>query len=171
MFKITLSHTRNTITITSALVTLFLSKMTVLWDDAPCSLVETGRRFRGAYCFYHEGDEASLKRRQSPPDYTAQRPEKNFHTRRRDNLITHTFPIDPSHVQLDYDSRRTRDYCRTSNTSYTMVERLTDFVRPWAVQEISFVYRRWVWNLKLPRIPFGLTKMCTTFFRIDITKS
>jgi hypothetical protein len=28
-------------------------KMTVFWDGMPCSLVETDRRFRGAYCMYH----------------------------------------------------------------------------------------------------------------------
>jgi hypothetical protein len=36
---------------------LFLPvKMTVLWDIAPCSLVEVYRRFRGAYCLHHQGD-------------------------------------------------------------------------------------------------------------------
>jgi hypothetical protein len=30
--------------------------MTVFWDVKPCSLVEVYRRFRGAYCLYHEGD-------------------------------------------------------------------------------------------------------------------
>jgi hypothetical protein len=30
--------------------------LTVFWDVAPCSLVETDRRFRGAYCLYHQGD-------------------------------------------------------------------------------------------------------------------
>jgi hypothetical protein len=29
--------------------------MTVFWDVAPCSLVEIDRRFRGAYCLYHQG--------------------------------------------------------------------------------------------------------------------
>jgi hypothetical protein len=28
----------------------------VLWDVAPCSLVEIDRRFRGAYCLHHQGD-------------------------------------------------------------------------------------------------------------------
>jgi hypothetical protein len=32
-------------------------KMTVFWVAAPCSLVEIDRRFRGAYCLYHQGDE------------------------------------------------------------------------------------------------------------------
>jgi hypothetical protein len=30
-------------------------KMSVFWNIAPCSLVETDRRFRGAYCFHHHG--------------------------------------------------------------------------------------------------------------------
>jgi hypothetical protein len=29
-----------------------------LEDIAPCSLVEVDRRFRGAYCLHHEGDES-----------------------------------------------------------------------------------------------------------------
>jgi hypothetical protein len=32
-------------------------KMTVFWDVAPCSLVEDYRRFRGACCLHHQGDE------------------------------------------------------------------------------------------------------------------
>jgi hypothetical protein len=32
-------------------------KMTVFWDVAPCSLVEIGLRFRGAYCLHHQGDD------------------------------------------------------------------------------------------------------------------
>jgi hypothetical protein len=31
-------------------------KMTVFWDIAPCSFVEVGRRFRGAYCFNRRPD-------------------------------------------------------------------------------------------------------------------
>jgi hypothetical protein len=27
------------------------------WDTAPCSFVETDRRFKEAYCIHHEGDE------------------------------------------------------------------------------------------------------------------
>jgi hypothetical protein len=34
--------------------------MTVFWDVAPYSLVEINRRFRGAYCLYHQGDADSL---------------------------------------------------------------------------------------------------------------
>jgi hypothetical protein len=34
--------------------------MTVDWDLAPCSLVEIYRRFRGAYCFLHEGAEENI---------------------------------------------------------------------------------------------------------------
>jgi hypothetical protein len=31
-------------------------KMTVFWDDVPCSLVEVYRHFRGAYRLHHQGD-------------------------------------------------------------------------------------------------------------------
>jgi hypothetical protein len=31
-------------------------KMTVFWDVAPCSLVETDRGFRDAYCLHNQGD-------------------------------------------------------------------------------------------------------------------
>jgi hypothetical protein len=33
------------------------SMKSVFWDVAPCSLVEVYRRFRGAYCFHHQGDD------------------------------------------------------------------------------------------------------------------
>jgi hypothetical protein len=32
-------------------------KFTVFWDVAPCSHVEVDRRFRGAYCLHHQGDD------------------------------------------------------------------------------------------------------------------
>jgi hypothetical protein len=31
-------------------------KMTAFRDIALCSIVEADRRFRGAYCFHHQGD-------------------------------------------------------------------------------------------------------------------
>jgi hypothetical protein len=34
-------------------------KMSVFWDVAPCILVDTGRRFRGAYCLHHQGNDTS----------------------------------------------------------------------------------------------------------------
>jgi hypothetical protein len=30
---------------------------TAIWSMAQCSLVEVGRRFRGAYCLHHQGEE------------------------------------------------------------------------------------------------------------------
>jgi hypothetical protein len=47
------------------------TKMTVFWDAAPCSLVETDRCFIGAYCFHHLGATS------------------HFHTRCRENLKSH----------------------------------------------------------------------------------
>jgi hypothetical protein len=35
-------------------------KMAVFWDVAPCSLVDIGRRFTGAYCPHHQGDETLI---------------------------------------------------------------------------------------------------------------
>jgi hypothetical protein len=34
-------------------------KMRAFWDVTPCSLVGVDRRFRGAYCLHHQGDESS----------------------------------------------------------------------------------------------------------------
>jgi hypothetical protein len=34
-------------------------KIRAFWDMAPCSLVAVDRRFRGAYCLHHQGDESS----------------------------------------------------------------------------------------------------------------
>jgi hypothetical protein len=31
--------------------------MTVLWEDALCSLVDVYQRLKGACCLYHQGDE------------------------------------------------------------------------------------------------------------------
>jgi hypothetical protein len=33
-------------------------KVTVVWDVAPCSLVDIDLRFRGAYCLHHQGNES-----------------------------------------------------------------------------------------------------------------
>jgi hypothetical protein len=32
--------------------------MKAFWDIAPCSLLGVERRFRGAYCFHHQGVES-----------------------------------------------------------------------------------------------------------------
>jgi hypothetical protein len=37
-------------------------KFGVILDVAPCSRVEVDRRFRGAYCLYHQGDESRINR-------------------------------------------------------------------------------------------------------------
>jgi hypothetical protein len=62
-------------------------KMTIFWDAAPCSLVETDRRFRGAHCLHHHGDEWVLRPNgggskhlwnisQFLPDYMAHHPRR-----------------------------------------------------------------------------------------------
>jgi hypothetical protein len=38
-----------------------MAKMTPFWDAAPCSLVEVDRRFRGAYCLHHSGDDTTRR--------------------------------------------------------------------------------------------------------------
>jgi hypothetical protein len=46
---------------TSALKLQEVVKISIFWDVAPCSIVEVDRRFRGAYCLHHQGDEAGSK--------------------------------------------------------------------------------------------------------------
>jgi hypothetical protein len=74
--------------------------MKIFWDVAPCSLVETGRRFGGAYCLHHRGDEAVIMgavsisgtsinlyqtaRRNIPED-------SHLHTRHLENMKSHQF--------------------------------------------------------------------------------
>jgi hypothetical protein len=36
-------------------------KFRVFWDVAPCSHVEVYRRFRGAYCLHHQGDNVTCR--------------------------------------------------------------------------------------------------------------
>jgi hypothetical protein len=36
-------------------------KITVFWDVGPCSLVEIGRRFKGAYCLHYSLDDGGSK--------------------------------------------------------------------------------------------------------------
>jgi hypothetical protein len=60
-------------------------KMTAFWDVAPCSILELDRRFRCAYCLYHQGD-----RRESTSDTSA-----NFYETTRRNI-----PED-SHLQVE----------------------------------------------------------------------
>jgi hypothetical protein len=54
-------------------------KMAVFWDVAPCSLVEVYRRFRGACCLHHQGDEWNVCK--ILPDYTAQHPRRHLQFR------------------------------------------------------------------------------------------
>jgi hypothetical protein len=38
-------------------------KFRVFWDVLPCSQVDVYRRFRGAYCLHHQGDEQAARER------------------------------------------------------------------------------------------------------------
>jgi hypothetical protein len=55
-------------------------KMTVVWDAAPCSLVENDRRFRGVYCLHHQNDDGGSKHiwnvGKCLSDYTAHHPKR-----------------------------------------------------------------------------------------------
>jgi hypothetical protein len=52
---------RNGISTVLRFLVLMLASMkcVVFWDVAPCSHVEVDRRFRGAYCLHHKGDESN----------------------------------------------------------------------------------------------------------------
>jgi hypothetical protein len=52
--------------------------MAVFWFVAPCSLVEVYRRFRGVYCFHHQG----LMMEAAKTSETSE----NYQTTRRSNL-------------------------------------------------------------------------------------
>jgi hypothetical protein len=52
--------------------------MTVFGDVAPCSLVEVYRRFRGACCLHHQGDDTR---------------DNHHNTRRRKNLKSHKITL------------------------------------------------------------------------------
>jgi hypothetical protein len=43
-------------------------KFRVFWDVAPCSHVDSDRRFRGAYCLHLQGNELSRARKDDRPD-------------------------------------------------------------------------------------------------------
>jgi hypothetical protein len=57
-------------------------KMTVLWNVAPCSLVEVYRRFRGGYYPHHRPDDGGSKHPWNVgrriPDYKAQHPRRQL---------------------------------------------------------------------------------------------
>jgi hypothetical protein len=75
--------------------------ITAFCDTAPpCSIVEVDRRFRGTYCFHHQGDEyfrlmmeAVRTSEMSVNFYETARHNNpqdcHFHTRRRENLKSH----------------------------------------------------------------------------------
>jgi len=50
----------------------------VFWDVAPCSFVESDRRFRGTYCLHHQ----DIAQRNIPED-------GHLYTHRRENLKFH----------------------------------------------------------------------------------
>jgi hypothetical protein len=61
--------------------------MTAFWDTAQCSFAEAYRRFRGAYCLYHQGEDIG----HDDENYTAPHSTKmsSSHTLRRENLKSH----------------------------------------------------------------------------------
>jgi hypothetical protein len=77
-------------------------KMAVFWDVAPCSLVDTDRHFRGAYCLQHRTDNGGSKVLwnvgQYLPDYTAQhrrrQPSSMVISSLRDFFILLSLPLE-----------------------------------------------------------------------------
>jgi hypothetical protein len=67
-------------------------KMTVFWDVALCSLVETNRRFRDTHCLHYQGDDGGSKHLlnvgQFLRDYMAQHP-----TRQSSSATTYRGPL------------------------------------------------------------------------------
>jgi hypothetical protein len=61
--------------------------MRVFWVVAPCSLGEVYRRFRGACCLHHQGDEASVNLHQTT--WRNNPEDSHLHTRHRQNLKSH----------------------------------------------------------------------------------
>jgi hypothetical protein len=75
----------------------------VFWVVAPCNLVEVYRRFRGACCLHHQGDDSVKKMSHRPDDGGMSETSVNFYqitrrnnsegshlyTRRRENLKSH----------------------------------------------------------------------------------
>jgi hypothetical protein len=43
--------------VSEVLIASIITAMSDFWDNAPGSLVEIDRRFSGAYCRHHQGDE------------------------------------------------------------------------------------------------------------------
>jgi hypothetical protein len=64
-------------------------KMTVFSDVAPCSLVDTDRRFRDAYCLHHQG----IADRSIYPEYTAQHPRRQLSSNFSFECAPHYLPI------------------------------------------------------------------------------
>jgi hypothetical protein len=100
--------------------------MTVFWDVAPCSLVEVYRRFRGACCLHHQGNE-----------YTAQHPRRQS-VFTETNIQTAYMQILQSRVHLIFH-RKERLYPRLFLSSKrTMLK----YYRVWRVVKVHRVASR-----------------------------
>jgi hypothetical protein len=80
--------------------------MTVFLDTGLCALVETGRRFRSAYCFCH----------QSYQRPTTQKTVIHIHTHHRENLKYHKY----QEVQIDLQIGHLLSFLRM-NTYQVMI--------------------------------------------------
>jgi hypothetical protein len=56
-FIYSLTETRTHDPMRFKVLTATSMKMIVIWDAAPCSLVEIDQHFRGSYCLHHQGDD------------------------------------------------------------------------------------------------------------------
>jgi hypothetical protein len=73
-------------------LTAMIMKFKVFWDETPCSQVDADRRLGGAYCLYHQDDEAVSTSETSVYFYETTRriiPGDYLHTRRLENLKSH----------------------------------------------------------------------------------
>jgi hypothetical protein len=94
----------------------FALKMTVFWDVAPCSLVETGRHFS---CPDDGGSKYLWNIGQFLPDYIPE--DSHLHTCRRENLKSHTafnlFRIHTSWAFPNYKNK-SLDFARVCDEVY-----------------------------------------------------
>jgi hypothetical protein len=96
--------------------------MTVVWDVAPCGLVEINRRFRGAYCLHYQAnpprpDDGAVSTSETSVNFyqTTRRnipDDSHLHIRRCGNRNSH---------QVETDSRNIISYRYYSNIMHAPV--------------------------------------------------
>jgi hypothetical protein len=103
-------HLKNVVSPNHSLgITTDTNKMAVFWVVAPCSLAEVYRRFRGACCLHHKGDETAST--SETPVYFYQTALRNnpqnshLHYWRHENLKSHCWHTSILHChQIAYET-------------------------------------------------------------------